>query len=48
MVDEEKQRRIRRATEGWLAAHPEHAGLDVSFDVIAVQEGRLVRLAQAF
>ncbi len=48
MVDEEKQRRIRRAAEGWLAAHPEHAGLDVSFDVIAVQEGRLVRLAQAF
>ena len=48
MVDEEKQRRIRRAAEGWLAAHPEHAGLDVSFDVIAVQEGRLARLAQAF
>ena len=48
MVDEEKQRRVRRAAEGWLAAHPEHAGLDVSFEVIAVQEGRLVRLAQAF
>ena len=48
MVDDEKQRRIRRAAEGWLAAHPVHAGLHVSFDVIAVQEGRLVRLAQAF
>jgi putative endonuclease len=48
MVDEEKQRRIRRAAEGWLAAHPEHAGLEVSFDVIAVQEGRMVRLAEAF
>jgi putative endonuclease len=48
MVDEEKQRRIRRAAEGWLAAHPEHTGLDVSFDVISVQEGRLVRLAEAF
>ena len=48
MVDEEKQRRVRRAAEGWLDAHPEHAGLDVSFEVIAVQEGRLVRLAQAF
>jgi putative endonuclease len=48
MVDEEKQRRIRRAAEGWLAAHPEHAGLHVSFDVISVQEGRLVRLAEAF
>jgi putative endonuclease len=48
MVDEEKQRRIRRAAEGWLASHPEHSDLEISFDVIAVQEGRLVRLAQAF
>jgi putative endonuclease len=48
MVDEEKQRRIRRAADAWLAAHPEHAGLEVSFDVICVDEGRLVRLAQAF
>jgi putative endonuclease len=48
MVDEEKQRRIRRAAEGWLAANPDHAGLAVSFDVIAVQEGRLVRLSEAF
>jgi putative endonuclease len=48
MVGEEKQQRLRRAAAGWLAAHPEHAGLSVSFDVIAVQEGRLVRLAEAF
>jgi putative endonuclease len=48
MVDAEKQRRIRRAASAWLAAHPEHAGLEVSFDVISVQEGRLVRLAEAF
>ena len=48
MVDEEKQRRLRRAAEGWLAAHPGHSGLAVSFDVIAVYEGRLVRLAEAF
>ena len=48
MVDAEKQRRIRRAADAWLAAHPEHTGLDVSFDVISVQEGRLVRLAEAF
>jgi putative endonuclease len=48
MVDEEKQRRIRRAAEGWIASNPEHGGLEVSFDVIAVQEGRLVRLAEAF
>jgi putative endonuclease len=48
MVDEEKQRRLRRAAAGWLTAHPEHRGLSVSFDVIAVQAGRLVRLAEAF
>jgi putative endonuclease len=48
MVDEEKQRRVRRAAEGWIAANPGHAGLEVSFDVIAVQEGRLVHLAEAF
>jgi putative endonuclease len=48
MVDEEKQRRLRLAAEGWLAKHPEAAGLSVSFDVIAVQSGRLRRLAQAF
>jgi putative endonuclease len=48
MVDVEKQRRLRRAAEGWLAAHPEASGLSVSFDVIAVQSGRLQRLAQAF
>jgi len=48
MVDGEKQRRIRRAASAWLEAHPEHAGLPVSFDVICVQEGRLVHLAEAF
>lgn len=48
MVDDEKQRRIRQAAAAWLAGHPESAGLEVSFDVIAVQEGRLDRLAEAF
>jgi putative endonuclease len=48
MVDAEKRRRLRRAAEGWLARHPEAGGLSVSFDVIAVQSGRLRRLAQAF
>jgi putative endonuclease len=48
MVGKEKQRRLRQAAAAWLAAHPEHCGLSVSFDVIAVQEGRLVRLAEAF
>src|SRR5215510_5930276 len=48
MVDEEKQRRIRRAASHWLGVHPEATGLEVSFDVIAVQGGRLRRLAEAF
>lgn len=48
MVDEEKQRRLRLAAESWLARHPEAHGLDISFDVIAVREGRLQRVAEAF
>jgi putative endonuclease len=48
MVDEEKQRRLRRAAAGWLASHPEAGGLDVSFDVIAVLGGRVRRVAEAF
>ena len=48
MVDGEKQRRLREAASAWLEQHPHRAGLVVSFDVIAVQEGRLVRLAEAF
>jgi len=48
MVDGEKQRRLRQAAAAWLEQHPEQAGLVVSFDVISVQEGRLVRLAEAF
>jgi Holliday junction resolvase-like predicted endonuclease len=48
MVTAEKQRRLRQAAEMWLAAHPELAGLRASFEVIAVAEGRLERLRQAF
>ena len=48
MVTPEKQRRLRRAAETWLAAHPEAAGLAASFEVIAVRDGRLERLRQAF
>ena len=47
-VTEEKQRRVRRAADTWLAARPELDGLDVGFDVVAVREGRLERLADAF
>jgi putative endonuclease len=47
-VTEEKQRRVERAAETWLAAHPELDGLALGFDVVAVREGRLERLADAF
>jgi putative endonuclease len=48
MVDGEKRRRLCRAADAWLEGHPETAGLDVSFDVIAFRNGRLERLAEAF
>jgi putative endonuclease len=48
MVTPEKQRRLRRAAEAWLAAHPEAAGLEARFDVVAVRNGRVERVAQAF
>ena len=47
MVTAEKQRRLRRAAETWLAVHPELARLEISFDVIAVREGKLQRLRDA-
>jgi len=47
-VGAEKQRRVRRAAQVWLAAHPECATLEVGFDVVAVDAGRLERLADAF
>jgi putative endonuclease len=48
MVTAEKQRRVRRAAQAWLQSHPELGGLDVSFDVVAVWEGKLRRIADAF
>ena len=48
MVGAEKQRRLRRAAEIWLARHPEARGLRISFDVVAVRGGRLERVAEAF
>jgi putative endonuclease len=47
-VDREKQRRIRRAADAWLAPRPELASLRVAFDVVAVREGKLERLGDAF
>ena len=48
MVTPEKQRRLRQAAETWLAARPELATLRVGFDVVAVRDGRLERVPQAF
>ena len=48
MVTEEKQRRVRRAATVFLAEHPELRGLDIAFDVVAVREGELRRISDAF
>ena len=48
MVGPEKQRRVRRAAQAWLAAHPELAGLKVSFEVVGLRGARLERLRDAF
>ena len=48
MVTPEKQRRVRRAAASWLAARPELDGLLVGFDVVAVRDGRLERVPDAF
>jgi putative endonuclease len=48
MVTPEKQRRLRRAAAAWLGNRPELAGLAIGFDVIAVRDGRVQRIPQAF
>ena len=48
MVGAEKQRRVRRAAESWLASRPELEVLEIGFDVVAVREGRLRRIRDAF
>lgn len=48
MLTAEKQRRLRRAAESWLDSRPELGRLAVGFDVIAVRDGRLQRIPQAF
>jgi putative endonuclease len=48
MVGPEKQHRLRRAAEAWLASRPELARLETTFDVVAVREGKLERLRDAF
>jgi putative endonuclease len=48
MLTVETQRRLRRAAEAWLGARPELGRLAVGFDVIAVRDGRVQRVPQAF
>ncbi len=48
MVTAEKARRLRRATEAWLAASPEAAGCEARFDVAAERAGKLQVVANAF
>ena len=48
MVTAEKMRRIARAAEAWLAAHPELSDCHARFDVVAEREGKLERVANAF
>jgi putative endonuclease len=47
MIDAEKSRRVRRAAAGWLAAHPELAGLDVVLEAAGVRGRRVERVPLA-
>ena len=42
-VTPEKERRVRRAVEAWLAARPELDGLDVELEAVAVRGRRIER-----
>jgi putative endonuclease len=48
MVDDVKVRRVRAAADAWLARHPELAGLEVRFDLIAERAGRIEHVPNAF
>ena len=48
MVGPAKQRRLRRAAEAWLASNPGLAGLEVSFEVLAVRPDGVERVGEAF
>jgi putative endonuclease len=47
-VGAEKQRRVRRAAEAWLAARPELDELELSFEVVSVGPDGLRRTREAF
>jgi putative endonuclease len=47
MIDEEKVRRVYSAAAGWVASHPELAGLDMRFEAAGVTSGRVERVPLA-
>ena len=44
-VGAEKEKRVRRAAEAWLARNRELDALDVSLEAVAVRRGRIERTA---
>jgi Holliday junction resolvase-like predicted endonuclease len=44
MIDQEKVRRVHTAAAGWLAAHPELAGLELAFEAAGVRGNRVERV----
>lgn len=44
MIDEEKVRRVHTAAAGWVAAHPELAGLEVTLEAAGVVGRRVERV----
>lgn len=42
-IGPEKRRRVRRAADAWLAAHPELDGLEVALEAVAITGRRLDR-----
>jgi putative endonuclease len=48
MVTPEKQRRIRRAADAWLAARRDLTGCTVRFDVVVQRSGALQCVIDAF
>ena len=44
MVGAEKVRRLTQAAEMWLGSHPEAAGLEIRFEAVGLQAGRLQRV----
>jgi putative endonuclease len=44
MIDEEKARRVYTAATGWVAAHPELAGLEVAVEAAGIRGRRIERV----